>query len=51
MIIGKCIPDNAIQVRYVHPQYEQDEDGNEYIWNEEEMTDVADLILNVNRTG
>lgn len=51
MIIGKFIPDNAIQVRYVHPQYEQDEDGNEYIWNEDEMTDVADLILNVNRTG
>jgi len=49
MIIGKYIPDNAIQVRYVHPQYEQDEDGNEYIWNEEEMTDVADLIREVNR--
>jgi hypothetical protein len=51
MIIGKYIPDNAIQVRYVHPQYEQDEDGSEYIWNEEEMTDVADLIRDVNITG
>ena len=50
MIIGKYIPDNAIQIRYVHPQYEQDEDGNEYIWNEDEMTDVSDLICQVNRT-
>jgi RNase P protein component len=49
MIIGKYIPDNAIQVRYVHPQYEQDEDGNEYVWNEEEMTDVEALIREVNR--
>tara|TARA_R100001510_G_C7503250_1_gene106028 strand:+ start:73 stop:564 length:492 start_codon:yes stop_codon:yes gene_type:complete len=50
MIIGKYIPDNAIQVRYVHPRYDQDDDGNEYIWNEDEMTDVLDLINEVNRT-
>ena len=50
MIVGKYIPENARQVRYIHPQYEQDEDGNEYIWNEEEMTDVNDLINTVNKT-
>mgnify|MGYP003145371308 CR=1 FL=1 len=48
MIIGKYIPENARQIRYIHPQYERDEDDNEYIWNEDEMTDVCDLIYTVN---
>ena len=47
MIIGKYIPENARQVRYVHPQYERDEDGDEYIWNEDEMTDVEHIIQTV----
>ena len=49
MIIGKYIPENARQIRYIHPQYERDEDDNEYIWNEDEMTDVCDLIYTVNK--
>ena len=47
MIIGKYIPENARQVRYVHPQYERDENDDEYIWNEDEMTDVEHIIQTV----
>ena len=48
MIIGKYIPENARQIRYIHPQYDQDDEGNEYIYNEDEMTDVCNLIYRVN---
>ena len=48
MIIGKYIPDNAIQVRYIHPYYEEDEDGYRFIANE--ATDVWQLIAKVNET-
>ena len=47
MIIGKYIPENARQVRYIHPQYERDENDDEYIWNEDEMTDVEHIIQTV----
>ena len=47
MIIGKYIPENARQVRYIHPQYERDENDDEYIWNEDEMTDVEGIIQTV----
>jgi hypothetical protein len=47
MIIGKYIPENARQVRYIHPQYERDENDDEYIWNEDEMTDVEHIIRTV----
>ena len=50
MIIGKYIPDNAIQVRYIHPYYEDDEDGYRYMVNEDEATNVWHLISKVNRT-
>jgi hypothetical protein len=51
MIIGKYIPDNALQVRYIHPYYDTDEDGYRYIANEDEATDVWQLIMDVNRTS
>lgn len=51
MIIGKYIPDNALQVRYIHPYYDVDEDGYRYMANEDEATDVWQLIMDVNRTS
>ena len=45
--MGKYIPENARQVRYIQTQYERDENDDEYIWNEDEMTDVEGIIQTV----
>ena len=51
MQILNWIPSHALQIRYIHPYYESDVDGDNYCINEDEATDVwYDIIKPVVRT-
>ena len=51
MQILNWLPPHAQQIRYIAPYYDEDEDGNNFIINEGEATDVwHDLIRVVHKT-
>ena len=51
MQILNWIPPHAQQIRYIASLYDEDEDGNSYIYNEDEATQVwYDVIREVHKT-
>jgi len=51
MQILNWIPSHAQQIRYVAPYYEEDGDGNSYVYNEDEYTEVwHEIIREVHKT-
>ena len=45
MEILKWLPPHAHQIRYTAPLYEEDEDGNSYVYNEDEYTEVWHQVI------